>query len=50
MLRKFIPMVAIAALVLAAAFLLTTRKPPEACGDIFGRADTEWNTTCEISK
>jgi hypothetical protein len=50
MLKKPIPLFAIAAIVLAAALFMTREKTPDGCGDVFGRADTEWTKTCEFSK
>jgi hypothetical protein len=31
-------------------FLTTAKNPPQACGEIFSRADTDWNKTCEFEK
>jgi hypothetical protein len=50
MLKKLIPLLAVAAIILVAALFMTREKTPEACGDIFDRADIEWTKTCEISK
>jgi hypothetical protein len=48
--KKLIPLLAIAAIFLVAALFITREKTPDGCGDVFGRADTEWTKTCEFSK
>jgi hypothetical protein len=47
--KKLITLAALAAFVLVAVFFMTpAKKAPAACGEIFVRADIEWDTTCDF--
>jgi hypothetical protein len=48
---RIIALVAVLSIAAATAmFVAPAKKSAGACGDIFSRADTEWEKTCEISK
>jgi hypothetical protein len=45
---RIIALAALTAIIFAAAISVWPARKP--CGDVFGRADTEWTKTCEFSK
>jgi hypothetical protein len=48
---RIIALAALTAIIFAAAISVwPARKPTEACGDVFSRADTEWTKRCDFSK